>query len=229
MGIWPQFLAGHKVGRENSAAIDRLYSPFQLVAVVEKPHLRVVGVSNAVPLGCHVAVEDLPNEGWDWAVKAAVDRTMVAQRDHDLCILSISVLPEFRRHGVGTMFIKEYLRTAHAMGMQRVVAPVRPVTTHHVIDAPMSEFINLRSHDGRHIDPWIRAHEAVGGKVISICWKSMTVAASLKQWRSWGADITETTRKFVLPGCIVPVITLPEEDSAVYVEPNIWMLHETGV
>ena len=228
LGIWPNFLVGHRVGRENSAAIDGRFAPLQMVAVVEEPQLRVVGVSNAVSLGGQVDVENLPDEGWDWAVKAAVGGTRGEERDQALCILSISVFPEFRRHGVGTMFIEEYLRKARAMGMRRVVAPVRPVTKDQALDAPMTEFIQWRANDGRHVDPWIRAHEAVGGRVVSICGNSMSIAASLAQWRAWGADITQSTKRFVLPGCIVPVVASHEADCAVYVEPNIWMLHETG-
>jgi hypothetical protein len=57
---------------------------------------------------------------------------------------------------------------------------------------------------------------------------AMTIAGSLAEWRAWTGlpfDISGTVH---VPGALNPVHVSVENDYAVYVEPNVWIVHQTG-
>lgn len=51
------------------------------------------------------------------------------------------------------------------------------------------------------------------------------LAASLLQWRRWTGLPFDTDGEVVVPGVLAPVLVSTTHDIAVYVEPNVWVLH----
>lgn len=57
----------------------------------------------------------------------------------------------------------------------------------------------------------------------------MTISGSLDQWREWTDLPFDADGPVIVPGGLVPVQCSIEDDMAVYVEPNVWVRHETGL
>lgn len=57
----------------------------------------------------------------------------------------------------------------------------------------------------------------------------MTVSGTLAQWRRWTGHPFDRDGAVEVPGALVPVHCDTAHDHAVYVEPNVWIRHATGV
>ncbi|MBD9357368.1 GNAT family N-acetyltransferase [Methylomonas albis] len=224
MGIWPSFLAGHHKGIDHSETIDAEFADLQLMALCRKDG-NVVGVAHAVALPNTAIPDVLPAEGWDWAIERALLQPRQRERGETPCILSITVLPRFQRAGIASALLLEYLERARQNGAINVIAPVRPILGATLLNMPTEVFLELRRPDGYHIDPWIRTHEKLGGKIAGICANSMRILAPIKRWQKWGAQLNETGDRLLVEGQIAPIRVLPNSGFAEYIEPNIWMMY----
>jgi hypothetical protein len=115
--------------------------------------------------------------------------------------------------------------SARALGFREVVAPVRPSAKHREPHTPIAEYAHRVRPDGLPEDPWLRVHARAGATIDSIAPASMTVGASLEEWRGWTGLPFDTAADVEVPGALVPVRCEPERGYAVYVEPNVWMRH----
>ncbi|MFE9995746.1 N-acetyltransferase [Streptomyces avermitilis] len=106
-----------------------------------------------------------------------------------------------------------------------VVAPLRPSAKHLEPRTPMEEYAVRLRPDGLPHDPWLRVHVRAGGAVEAVAPSSMTVAASLAEWRAWTGLPFDTEGLVEVPGALVPVHCEPGRGYAVYVEPNVWVRH----
>lgn len=99
----------------------------------------------------------------------------------------------------------------------------------------------LEPATSKPFDPWLRKHLRLGGKVIKVARQSMLVRGTSKQWQQWtGTDfessaslsLQESGQKnldhvdVAVPGGLVPVRYSIKEKIGVYVEPNVWTIHE---
>ena len=51
----------------------------------------------------------------------------------------------------------------------------------------------------------------------------MTIQGTLQQWRKWTGNAFDHDGLVLVEGALVPVISSIELDSAVYIEPNVWV------
>lgn len=150
---------------------------------------RLVAVGNSVPLV--ELPEVLPQGGWDWAIASAAEGTA-------RCALAVSVLPAWRGRGLSSRVLKAFGPT---------IVPVRPNAV-----PPGGHFaahVEARRSDGLPVDPWLRTHVRLGGRVDGICWRSMTVRGTPEQWSRWDRSS----------------LLAPVDADGVYVEPNVWVRH----
>lgn len=90
----------------------------------------------------------------------------------------------------------------------------------------MAEYAARTRADGLPADPWLRLHVRVGGRIHGLCPRAMTIPGSLADWRAWPGLPLETSGSVEVPGALVPVHVDVEQDHAVYVEPNVWVVHD---
>jgi hypothetical protein len=91
----------------------------------------------------------------------------------------------------------------------------------------MTEYAAGTGDDGLPVDPWLRVHTRLGGRILKVCPASMSIPGSLAQWRDWTGLPFDHSGELEVPGGPVPVQVSVEHDHAVYVEPNVWMHHPT--
>jgi GNAT superfamily N-acetyltransferase len=224
-GLWPQMLNYDAISLRYSDEIDRLFPEFQMVAVSQADSALVVGVSHAVPL--HLTdLDSLPDEGWDWAVETAVLQNHQCIAPNVLCGLSITVLPQFQRRSVGKKMIQAIRAMAFSKGLLDVIMPVRPISKVNCPHATMDEFLALRDQRGLHTDPWLRAHQMVGGRLLGICSRSMTVVAPIFQWEIWCDRRFSESGDYLVDGGLLPVKIDTSTQTGIYQEPNIWVAHQ---
>lgn len=224
-GLWPEMLAYDPTYQKYSAEVDRKFAAFQLAAVISSTPRRVIGVAHSVPLHIADPHAELPNTGWDFALENSIANAVAGVRPNSVCGLSITVLPEFQQRGIGRKLIEAIVCLASQRGIPRVIMPVRPVSKERWPNVSMEEFLTLKRDDGFHADPWIRAHQRVGGNILSICDSSMTVLAALSKWELWSGRTFSESGEYIVKGCLAPVVIDTVQGTGQYTEPNVWMGH----
>src|SRR5262249_22940413 len=105
----------------------------------------------------------------------------------------------------------------------RLVAPLRPTLKERYPLIPIEEYVHWRREDGRHVDPWIRTHERVGGRVTGTAEEAMLIRGPREAWEGWTGLSFPGDGAYVVPGGLVPVHFRGEH--GVYREPCVWMEH----
>lgn len=223
LGLWPPMLAHDVVSQKYSSEIDREFPEFQLLAVERKTENRVVGIAHAVPLHIGKLLDELPETGWDWSLETAIANRRGGISPDSLCGLSITVLPEVQRRGVGRMLIAEILSLALRLELFSVVMPVRPISKEDHPLVSINDFITWHRDDGFHRDAWIRTHQKAGAQILKACSASMTVVAPLSDWQDWCGQSFSKPGEYVVKGCLAPARIDTASGVGTYVEPNIWM------
>lgn len=188
----------------------------------------VVARAFAVPfaMGADVGRPDLPASGWDGAIRWSWLDHLAGRPATHLSALEITVAPPYRGTGLAARMIEALKGSARQIGVEGFVAPVRPSHKHEEPRTSMATYAGRMRSDGLPADPWLRLHVRLGGRIHSVCAYSMTIAGSLTDWRTWsGRDLTESGI-VELDGALAPLHVDVEQGHAVYVEPNVWVVHD---
>jgi hypothetical protein len=65
-----------------------------------------------------------------------------------------------------------------------------------------------------------------GATIIKVAPASMVIPGSLAEWRDWTGLPVDQRGDVHVPGALTPVHCYPDQDQAVYVEPNVWVRHD---
>ncbi|ASU78968.1 hypothetical protein CDG81_12495 [Actinopolyspora erythraea] len=196
----------------------------QLVALDEEAD-EVTARAASVPLRWSGATDDLPDTGWDEALRQCLADTHTGREPNTLCALEVAVAPDRKARKLSGRLLEALKEHARGSGYHSVVVPVRPSRKHTRPDLSMSEYLALTRPDGLPEDPWLRVHVRLGGQPLKICPVSMTISGSLAQWREWTGLPFDTSGPLEVPGALAPVVVDVEHDHATYVEPNVWVRH----
>ncbi|MFU8839450.1 MAG: GNAT family N-acetyltransferase [Nitriliruptoraceae bacterium] len=221
--LWPRFMLEDPVA-------DLYFSDLPSVAdtawvVTDGPTTVARAFAVPVALGPAHDRETLPAGGWDAVVRYGwLDRLAGRAATH-LSALEITIAPSHRGTGLATRLIEVLRDSAQQRGLQALIAPVRPSRKADEPDTPMATYAARTRADGLPADPWLRTHVRAGGEVQGVCPASMTIGAPLAAWRAWTGLPLEGPGPAHVPGALVPVHVDVDQDHAVYVEPNVWVVH----
>ncbi|MFD9960588.1 Long-chain-fatty-acid--CoA ligase [Amycolatopsis sp. NPDC058986] len=167
---------------------------------------------------------ELPDDGWDAALRWALEDLVDGRAPTTLVALEIVVARHLLGTGLSTHALKAFKARAAETGLTRLVAPVRPIGKEAEPDVPMPEYAVRRREDGLFADRWLRTHERLGARLVKIAPFALTVTGTLAQWREWtGVKLADGPNR--IPGGIAPVHASVSHDVGIYVEPNVWMDH----
>ncbi len=62
--------------------------------------------------------------------------------------------------------------------------------------------------------------------LIKPCHEAMTMRGTRSEWESWTGLKFPQSGPYVIPGALNPMEMDIEKDEGVYIEPNVWMVHE---
>jgi GNAT superfamily N-acetyltransferase len=221
---WPTFMLQDVVSDFCYDQLPVRYPQYQLLAVDgDEVRARV----NAVPYAWSGLDEDLPESGWDYALGMAF-RPEMPEAATAVCLIEARIHPELSGAGLGSDLLLAARENAAALGSEHLLAPIRPTRKHLEPETPIEEYVRRTRPDGTAYDPWLRAHLRLGGRVARICHAAMTIAGSLTEWRAWTGLPLDSSGTVQVAGALSPVHVSIENNYAVYVEPNVWIVHSTG-
>ncbi|MET8596164.1 N-acetyltransferase [Streptomyces althioticus] len=196
---------------------------YKITSLAERPDR---ARDHSVPFALHAPGRgSLPVSGWDQVLVWAFADLRTGVRPDTVSAIAVTVTPEAQGRGLSALVLAAMRDNARAHGFTEVVSPVRPSAKHLEPRTPVEEYVRRVRPDGLPEDPWMRVHARAGATVERVAPASMTVSASLDQWRRWTGLPFDTSGPVEVPRALAPVHCDVERDHAVYVEPNVWMRH----
>lgn len=194
------------------------------ICLIDARHKYVVAVGNCVPLYCE-DMSQLPEDGWDWAVRTAYE---TRDRTPNILIgLAVSVPKVHQGKGLARRVIKAMGDLARSRGLAGPWIPVRPSAKHRFPDVSISDYVRWDNGNGAPFDPWLRSHVAMGATILGPCSRSMSVEEPVGFWESWTGRRFEQSGPVEIQGGLVPVDIDLENGVGRYVEPNVWVTYTT--
>jgi hypothetical protein len=142
-------------------------------------------------------------------------------------VSGLEVIVRRNRQGTGlaTEMVRAMIKNVDRLGFRELSVPVRPSGKHLEPKTAMSEYVRRVREDGLPADGWMRIHASLGAGILRVCPNSMVISGSLERWRKWTGLPFDESGEVEVPGALVPVHVDVSQDHAVYVEPNVWMVH----
>ncbi|MBW5483525.1 N-acetyltransferase [Streptomyces bambusae] len=220
---WPAFAGHDSVGW---LLYPRMVSELAEYVLVATDGDTVVARGFSVPFALHARGSGtLPARGWDQVLLWAFSDLRRGVAPDTVSAIEITVAPDRQGEGLSGLMLAAMRENARARGFAEVVAPVRPSGKPAEPDTSIHEYAYRTREDGLPHDPWLRVHVRAGATIDSVAPLSMTISASLDDWREWTGLPFDRPGPVHVPGALVPVRCEPEQGYAVYVEPNIWVRH----
>lgn len=183
----------------------------------------IVAAGIAIPLVWDGQVEHLP-QGWDDALKQGVLNHERGIQPNTLCALATMVRKSKHGQGLSKYVIRAMKTLALKHGLFQFIAPVRPTQKHQYPLTPMERYMSWKREDESPFDPWLRAHWKEGGIIAKSAPKSMVTKGSVSQFEQWAKMQFPESGTYVVPGALHTVTINREEDTALYEEPNVWVV-----
>jgi GNAT superfamily N-acetyltransferase len=220
--VWPEFMLNDPVCNRLFGRVRTELAHLQFFAWDEDGD-DLAAEGNAAPAAWDGDPESLPEAGVD----AVLEATFADARlePNVLCALQIMIAPSRQGHGLSRRMVERMAEIGREQGFEALIAPVRPSLKHLYPLAPIERYVTWRRADGTHVDPWLRTHERLGGEIVKVAPRSMTIPATIAQWEEWTGMVFPESGTYVVPGALVPVEIDRERDHGLYVEPNVWMVH----
>lgn len=220
---WPLFMGMDPLGTL-FFRIPQAFPRWQLVGLDDGGD--VVAKVNAVPFAWAGTDDDLPDRGWDAVLERAFADRREGREPTAVSLLEARLVREHLGAGNSRRLLEAMADHVVAHGLRDLFGPVRPTAKHLQPHLPMREYVAQRRDDGLPVDPWLRVHARMGGRVVKVCPASMVVPGTLAQWRQWTGLPFDSSGPLVVPFACNPVHVCVEQDHAVYVEPNVWVHHD---
>jgi len=220
---WPAFFAGDAVQSQYWQKIYALFPDFQF-AWLQADLIALAG--NMVPLFWNGNASTLPS-GWDAALKQAVldqERGLAA---NTVCVLAGVVNAALQGRNLSYLLIASMARIANRLGFEHLIVPVRPTLKPRFADMSLSDYAELtRETDGLPLDPWLRVHRRLGGKILAFSDCSQRVEGSLAQWQEWTGIVFTQSGDYRVDGALQPVRIDIAQDRGIYHDQSIWIEHD---
>ena len=222
--VWPEFMLHDTVANAYWMRFIEAFKKFQLLIMDENEILAVI---NTVPLHFDENINILPDEGWDWGVSKSVSDFETGKQPNILMGVQIVVNKNHQRKGFSSLAVREMSDLARRNGFDKLILPVRPSEKHKYPLIPMEDYIQWKNEDGLPFDNWLRVHIKAGGCIVKVCSKAMHIPGTIDEWKEWTELDFPGSGSYVVPGALNPVLIDTESNEGIYIEPNVWILHET--
>ncbi|HOP05850.1 MAG TPA: GNAT family N-acetyltransferase [candidate division Zixibacteria bacterium] len=221
---WPEFMRKDPVSNRHWSDIYRCFPAYQFV-MTRTDTGAIIAAANSVALRFEGTPEELPETGWDWAMEESVKQHNGGIAPNLQCAIQIVVDVAYKGVGLAGEMVLAMKAIGRRHGLKALIAPVRPNNKHRWPTVSIDDYITWRREDGLPFDPWLRAHERLGAKLIKPCHEAMTIPGTVSDWRSWTGLAFAGTGLYLVPKALVPVKIDLEQNHGLYVEPNVWMWH----
>jgi hypothetical protein len=222
---WPRFLQ-----HSDTHSWPALYDAFpQYQLLLRDTAGELVGIGHTVPLIWDGTLEDLPTSIESIIRRGLAVKALAAKEKgivpNTLSALAAIVPQQHQRQGHSARILLAMRQIALAHGIERLIAPVRPILKAAYPLQPFERYAAWTRQDGSPFDPWIRVHSDLGAKILQVLPEGMVVKGSLAQWQEWTGMCFPDTGPYIVPGAMQPVDINTNNGTGRYADPNLWMLH----
>jgi hypothetical protein len=224
--VWPEFMLQDAIVDANWHHLLDSFAPTQ--ACLFDPAGELVAALNSAPIAWDGTDGDLPG-GWDDQMLRSVAAHVSGSPQPDtLGALQIVVRPDRQGGGLAGVMVNAMRAIARANGWRAVIACVRPTEKDKYPLTPIEAYARWTRDDGLPLDPWIRLHVRLGGRIVRAAPRSMTMRGTVAEWRAWTGLAMPESGQYLPPFAAQPVEIDVEADEGVYFDPNVWMVHDLG-
>jgi GNAT superfamily N-acetyltransferase len=221
--VWPEFMLHEAVANENWHELFDRFIEYQF-AMLDTESNRVAGMGNSFPLRWEEPLENLPEQGWDWAFTEAVRNHRKGASPNLHCAIQIILHPDYRGQGLSAPMIQAVRGATSAQGLQALIIPLRPSEKSRYPLISLDDYIHWQTEYGEPFDLWLRAHLRAGASIIKVCHESKTIRGTRAEWESWTRLKFPQGGQYIIPGALNPIEIDVEKDEGVYIEPNVWII-----
>lgn len=221
---WPEFMLHDPVALAHWMELVDLFREYQLMLMDGEEILAIV---NTVPLEFSRELVELPDEGVDWGVKKAIAGYKNEVSPNLLMGVQVVVDKRHSGKGLSTAATREMLKLAKENGFQTLIVPLRPSNKYEYPLIDMDDYIHWQNEKGWPFDNWLRVHIRMGGEIVRVCARSMYISGTVCEWREWTNQTFPGSGSYIVPGALNPIEIDMEKDIGTYVEPNIWIAHNS--
>lgn len=211
--------------REVPKYIRRIRSVFADLEIVLLDDSRIVAAAWGVPIRWSGEQVDLP-DGYTHTLRVALEHHDEGIKANTLVVMAAQVHPACRGRGIATAALDALRDVASARGWDKMIAPVRPTSKSLYPLIPIETFAVWVREDGLSVDPWIRTHQRMGGRIIATAPMSQTMTGSCAEWEAWTGLPLPGSGKFVFADGLSVLTVDADQDVGTYDEPNVWIEHE---
>jgi len=222
--VWPEFMRHDPIANKYWMQLIERFKDYQLLIMDGS---EIFAIINTVPLYFDKSIDELPDKGWDWGVKKSITDYEAGKRSNILMGVQIVVNRNHQGKGLSFLTVKEMSKLAAKKRFNKLVIPVRPSNKHKFPLISMNKYIKWKNEKGLPFDNWLRVHIKAGGEIIKTCSKAMKISGTIEEWQDWTKLDFPGSGSYVIPDALTPISIDVTKNKGVYVEPNIWILHET--
>jgi hypothetical protein len=225
---WPEFMLHDPIANENWHELFDRFVDYQF-ALLDTEKNCMAAMANSLPFYWDRPLEELPEGGWDWVFLKAVEDHRNGVTPNIQSAIQIAIQPEYQSQGLSSKMIQSMRAIGQSKGFQFLVAPVRPNQKSKYPLISIDNYIKWTNGEGLPFDAWLRVHARAGAGIIKPCHEAMTIRGTRADWEEWTGMKFPQKGKYVIPGALNPMEMNLEKDEGVYVEPNVWMVHQLKV
>ncbi len=179
---------------------------------------------NCAPLAWDGTEDDLP-AGWDQQIIRTFGGLDAGTAPDTLGAVQIVVRKDRQGQGLAGVMVRAMQALALEQGFAALIACVRPTAKDQDPYADIDDYAFRVREDGLPLDPWIRLHVRLGGRVVRGEPESMRMEGTVAEWREWTGLPFPVSGLYTPPFAAAPVDIDLEADRGVYLDPNVWVVH----
>lgn len=224
---WPEFMLHDAIANGSWHELFDRFIDYQF-ALLDTVTGRMAAMGNSLPFFWDRNISDLPEGGWDWVFLKAVENHKNGVTPNIQSAIQIAIHPDYQSQGLSAAMVQTMREIGKSKGFPYLVAPVRPNQKSRYPLISIDNYIRWTNKDGLPFDAWLRVHARLGAKIIKPCHEAMTICGTRSEWETWTGMQFPQSGQYVIPGALNPMEMNLERNIGVYIEPNVWMVHETG-
>ncbi len=224
---WPEFMLHDSIANDNWHELFDRFSDYQF-ALLDVETNRMAAMANSLPFCWDQPLEELSEGGWDWVFLKAIEDHKQGVTPNIQSAIQINIHPDYRSQGLSARMVETMRATGSSKGFKYLVGPKRPNQKSQYPLTDIGDYIRWTNDEGLPFDAWLRVHARLGARIIKPCHQAMTIRGNLSEWETWTGMKFPQSGQYVVSGALNPVEINIEKDEGIYIEPNVWMVHEVG-
>ena len=222
---WPEFMLHDPVANENWHDLFDRFVDYQF-ALFDTEANRMAAMANSLPFYWDQPLEELPEGGWDWVFVKAIEDHQNGVLPNIQSAIQIAIHPDYQNQKLSGRMVQAMRAVGQSKGFRYLVAPVRPNQKSQYPLTSIDDYIKWTNAEGLPFDAWLRVHVQAGARIIKPCHEAMTIRGTPLEWEEWTGMKFPQSGKYVVSGALNPIEMSREKEEGIYIEPNVWIVHE---